>query len=84
MAKRQILSISINDEVAEKLKNVVCSAPGWTMGELITALLNKFITEVEKERGEPFPDRGDAMMRKGTQRYINRTQLLDLSDWVVG
>lgn len=80
--QRETLNLSLPTEVINRIKNTVYWANGWTIGELVTAACNKVLSEIEKARGEAFPDRGDHLMRKGPQSYLPRTQLLDLAEWI--
>lgn len=80
--QRETLNLSLPTEVVNRIKDTVYWSHGWTIGELVTAACNKVLSEVEKARGGPFPNRGDHLMRKGPQSYLPRTQLLDLAEWV--
>jgi len=61
---RQNITASLPRDLAEKAKNTAY----WTrlsLSRLVAVALAKELDLLEKERGKPFPDRGEAQLTRG-------------------
>lgn len=54
---KERMTIQINKETIERAKNAVYWTPGLTIAQLTEEALNLVLNEMEKDRGESFPQR---------------------------
>ena len=55
------LTINMSVDLIERVKNAVYWTPGITMSSLTEVALQKAVTKLEKEKGEPFPQRTEEL-----------------------
>lgn len=57
IALKEKMTIQISKDTIERAKNTVYWTPGLTIAQLIEEALNLVLNKMEKQRGEPFPQR---------------------------
>ena len=60
---KAVFTTHINADLAEKVRDAVYWTPGITISGLAEEALDRIITEMEQERGEPFPKRAGELRR---------------------
>jgi hypothetical protein len=54
---KERFTVQLPVEVTERARNAVYWTPGATLADLVAEALAKHIDDLERERGEPFPER---------------------------
>ena len=63
--KKQRITIHLPIETIEKIKNVVFWEPGFTLTAFAQEAFERAVQELEKERGEPYPERKERSLKGG-------------------
>jgi len=58
---KQCLTVHVSDELVNRVKNVVYWTPGLTLAGLAEKAFAQIVEELEKKRGEPFPQRQEEL-----------------------
>lgn len=61
IAEKSRLTINLPVDLIERIKNTVYWTPGITMSSLTEVALKKTVDSLEKENGEPFPQRTEEL-----------------------
>lgn len=62
-AKLQRVTADVPEEIAEAARNAVYFTPGMTLRDFLASALQREVQRMEKERGEPFPQRGGGLKK---------------------
>ena len=61
---KKAFCVSIDDKLIERMRNLVYWTPGISLNRLVEESLDLCITQLEEQRGGPFPERAGKLERK--------------------